>query len=135
MSLFTNDTGRTFVANALNEPGFAGFVTSLTDGINGSIRFQRPDISSWLSQSEQLYLGRSPLAPDLAGYNITEIRFRVNNFYDWYSLPDNIYGKHLDYSLDFYGAAVPEPSTWVLAALGAATLLVGSKARRRRRST
>src|SRR5262245_33834467 len=39
MSLFTNDTGRTFFADASNEPGFAGFAASLTDGINGYIHF------------------------------------------------------------------------------------------------
>jgi len=133
MSLFTNDTGRTFVANALNEPGFAGFVANLTDGTNGAIRFQRPNISSWQSASEQLFLGRSPLAPDLAGYNITEVHFRVVNFYDTYSEQDNIYGKHLDYSLDFYGAAVPEPGTWALLGLGgAAALLLRRKARKPR---
>ena len=37
MTLATNDIGRTFFTDALNEPGFAGFVASLTDGTNGFI--------------------------------------------------------------------------------------------------
>ena len=53
-------------------------------------------------------MGRSP---DLAGYNITQIGFRVNNYYDWFYAPENRYLNTLDYSLDFYGAAVPEPGT------------------------
>jgi hypothetical protein len=42
-------------------------------------------------QSEHDYLRRSSLAPDLAGYNITHINFRVNNFYNLYYAPDDIY--------------------------------------------
>src|SRR5512143_3247116 len=45
MNLTTNDSGRTFRANALNEPGFAGFVAGLTDGVNAYIRFQAT--SAW----------------------------------------------------------------------------------------
>ena len=117
LSLFTNDTGRTFFANALNENGFAGFAASLTDGTNGYIAFY-----PGLTISEQDYLGRSSLAPDLAGYNITQIGFRVNNFYDYYDVQDERYFRLLDYSLDFYGAPVPEPSTWALLGLGGALL-------------
>ena len=133
MSLVTNDTGRTFFANTVNEPGFTGFAAGLTDGINGVFRFQQGSPGSFQDWSEQGYLGRSALAPDLAGYNITQIGFRVHNFYDWYFAPDDVYYRRLDYSLDFYGAAVPEPSTWALLGLGAtATLLLRRKARRRR---
>jgi hypothetical protein len=127
MTLVTNDTGRTFFANALNEPGFGGFVAGLTDGANGYLRFQDAVPQVWGSQTEQNFLGRSSLAPDLAGYSITQIGFRVNNFYEWYYAPDDIYFKRLDYSLDFYG--VPEPSTYALLALGgAAALLMWRKA-------
>ena len=133
MSLFTNDTGRTFFANALNEPGFTGFVAGITDGVNNYIRFQSPFPSSWELGLEQPYLGRSALTPDFAGYNITQIGFRVNSFYDDYDGTEDRYYKRLDYSLDFYGAPVPEPSTWALLGLGgAAALLLRRKARRHR---
>jgi len=118
MSLSTNDSGRTFFVNALNEPGFAGFVAGLTDGANNYIRFQ--SYGGWQSGLEQSYLGRSALAPDLAGYDITQIGFRVNSFYDYYDGTEDRYFKNLDYSLDFYGVVVPEPSTYALLTLGAA---------------
>ena len=127
--LTTNDAGHTFFASALNEPRFVGFVAALTDGANGYIRFQAPAAFSWGVQSEVDYLRRSALAPDLAGYNITQIGFRVNNFFDWYYAPDDLNQKTLDYSLDFYGAPVPEPSTWALLTLGTAALLLRRKAR------
>jgi len=129
MTLSTNDAGSTFFANALNEPAFGGFVAGLTDGSNDFIRLQAPGI--WYRTPEQLYLGRSSLSPDLAGYNITQIGFRVNNFYDWYEPVEERNFRTLNYSLDFYGAAVPEPSTWALLALGGASaLLLRRKARR-----
>ena len=129
MSLATNDSGRTFFANAQNEPGFGGFVAGLTDGANNYVRVQAT--SAWEVWTEQPFLGRSSLAPDLAGYNITQIGFRVNSFYDDYDGTEDRYLKKLDYSLDFYGAAVPEPSTWALLALGGTTaLLLRRKARR-----
>ena len=132
MTLNTNDTGRTFFANAFNEAGFAGFAAGLTDGINGNIRFEDGGFG-YLEQSERDFLGRSSLAPDLAGYNITQIGFRVSNFHDRYFAPDDVYYRRLDYSLDFYGAPVPEPGTWALLGLGgAATLLLRRKARRNR---
>src|SRR5689334_8093898 len=55
MNLGTNDTGRTFVANALNEPGFAGYVAGITDGTNGWLRFQDGEPAAWRRQSEQGY--------------------------------------------------------------------------------
>ncbi len=128
MSLSTNDAGRTFFANALNEPGFYGFVAGLTDGVNGYLRFQDGDPSAWRAQSEQNFLGRTALAPDLAGYNITQIGFQVDSFYDFYNASEDVYFRRLDYTLNFYGAPVPEPSTWVLAALGAVALMFGRKA-------
>jgi hypothetical protein len=132
MSIGTNDTGRTFFANAQNESGFAGFVAGITDGVNGNIRFQDGGLG-WLGGggSERLFLGRSSASPDLAGFNITQIGFRVNNFYDYFDVQEDRYFRHLDYSLDFYGAAVPEPSTLALLGLGgAAALLLRRKARR-----
>ena len=124
MTISTNDTGRTFFASALNEPGFVGFVAGLTDGVNGWIRFQGGTPFSYLSQTERGFLSRSPSAPDLAGYDITQIGFRVNNFYDYFDVQENTYFRQLDYSLDFYGVAVPEPGTWALLALGSATALL-----------
>jgi hypothetical protein len=116
MTFVTNDSGRTFFANALNEPDFSGFVSGLTDGANNTILFQFPFASQiW---SERDFLGRSAAAPDLAGYNITQIGFRVNTFYDRYFAPDDTYFRRLDYSLDFYGVPVPEPSTCALLILG-----------------
>jgi len=132
MSLGTNDAGYTFFASALSASGFAGFVAGLTDGANGYLRFQNPNASSWQAGSEQLFLGRSLASPDLAGYSITQIGFRVSNFYDYFDVQEDRYFRQLDYSLDFYGAAVPEPSTWALLGLGgAATLLLRRKARGR----
>lgn len=131
MTLSTNDAGRTFFANALNAPGFGGFVSGLTDGANGYIRFQIFDSSFWERQNERDYLGRPLLTPDFAGYNITQIGFRVNNYYDWFYEPESRYLNTLDYSLDFFGSPVPEPSTWALFSLGgAAALLLRRKARR-----
>jgi hypothetical protein len=126
MTISTNDTGRTFFANAINDPGFYGFIAALTDGANGYLRFQDGAPNSWGSPTEQNFLGRSSLAPDLAGYNITQIGFRVNNFYDYFDVPEDRYFRTLEYSLDFYG--VPEPSTWTLLAVGAAVLLMRRKA-------
>lgn len=119
MILVTNDSGRTFFADTLNEPGFGGFVAGLTDGTNGYIRF-----FPGLTISEQGYLGRSSASPDLAGYNITQIGFRVNNFYDYFDVQEDRYFRQLDYSLDFYGAPVPEPGTWALLGLGTGTALL-----------
>jgi hypothetical protein len=128
MTLATNDSGRTFVANAMNEPGFAGFVAGLTDGTNGWLRFQDGSPSAWFRQSEELFLGRPSNAPDLAGYDITEVAFRVNSFYDWYDHTEGRYFRTLEYSLDFY--AVPEPSTRALLGLGAAALMMRRRTRR-----
>ena len=133
MSIGTNDAGRTFFANASNEAEFDGFVAALTDGINGVFRFQQGSPGSWQDWSEHGYLGRSSAAPDLAGYDITQIGFRVNNFYDYFDVQENRYFRTLDYSLDFYGTPVPEPSTWALLMLGGGALLIGRKAQRFRR--
>lgn len=130
MTLSTNDAGRTFFANTLNDPAFSGFVAGLTDGSNDIIRLQVPGI--WYVPTEQRFLGRSSLSPDLAGYDITQIGFRVSTFYDYFDPSENRNFRFLGYSLDFYGAPVPEPGTWALLGLGAAaTLLLRRKARRR----
>ena len=131
MSISTNDTGRTFFANAFNEPGFAGFAAGLTDGANGYVRFSEFATFPFGVSTEAGFLGRSLAAPDLAGYSITQIGFRVNSYYDSYYAPENRYLNTLDYSLDFYGAAVPEPGTWALLGLG--STLLWSAARRRRK--
>jgi hypothetical protein len=123
MTLGTNDAGRTFVANALNEPGFVGFVAGLTDGTNGYVRFQDGEPAVVVRQLEQLFLGRSSATPDLADYDITQINFRVNEFYDYYDVLEGRNFRTLDYSLDFYGAPVPEPSTWALLGVGGAAAL------------
>ena len=130
MTLTTNDVGRTFFTDALNEPGFGGFIASLTDGTNGFIRFQDGSTGAWLRQSEELFLGRSALSPDLAGYDITQIGFRVNNFYDWYDSAEERNFRTLNYSLGFYGAPVPEASTWVLLILGGFSILSFGRWRR-----
>jgi len=131
MIISTNDAGRTFFANTLNEPGFPGFVAGLTDGANDYIRFSDLVPVPFSFATEAAFLGRSPAAPDFAGYNITQIGYRVNNYYDWFYAPENRYLNTFDYSLDFYGAAVPEPSTWALFALG--SVLFWGIARRRRK--
>ena len=131
MTLTTNDTGRTFFTDALTEPGFGGFIAGLTDGTNGFLRLQDGG-AGWGGTSEQQFLARSSLSPDLAGYDITQIGFRVTAFYDWYDPFEERNFRTLNYSLDFYGASVPEPSTWALLALGGASaLLLRRKARRR----
>ena len=131
MTISTNDAGRTFLANAVNSAGFAGFVAGLTDGANRYIRFSDFTPLPFGVATEAGFLGRSPAAPDFAGYNITQIGFRVNSYYDYFVAPDNQYLNVLDYSLDFYGAPVPEPSTWALLALGgAAALLLRRKPRK-----
>ena len=132
MTISTNDTGRTFFANTTSEPGFNGFVAGLTDGANGYMRLQDLIPLTWGVGSEANVLGRSPATPDFAGYNITQIGFRVNNYYDWFYAPENRYLNTLEYSLDFYGTPVPEPSTWALLTLGAVALLRCRKARRGR---
>ena len=129
MFLNTNDSGHTFFASTLNEPGFGRFVAGLTDGTNGYLRFEVVSFGILYNPSEQTFLGRSSISPDLAGYNITQIGFRVNNFYDWYEPVEERNFRTLNYSLDFYGAPVPEPSTWALLTLGAAALLMRRKIR------
>jgi hypothetical protein len=129
MSISTNDAGRTFFANALNEPGFNGFVAGLTDGANDYIRFQDFNSSTFGYAREDGFLARSP---DFAGYTITQVGFRINSYYDYFDAGENRYFNMLDYSLDFYGVPVPEPSTWALLGLGgAAALLLRRKARKR----
>ena len=130
MTISTNDAGHTFFANALNTPGFAGFVAGLTDGANDYIRFQDFNSSTFGFAREDGFLARSP---DFAGYNITQIGFRVNNYYDYFDVGENRYFNQLNYSLDFYITPVPEPSTWALLGLGgAAALLLRRKARKQR---
>ena len=129
ITISTNNSGQTFFASALNEPGFGGFVASLTDGTSGWVRFQNGPPISWLARYERDFLGRSSVSPDFAGYTITQIGFRVNNFYDYFDVQEDQYFRQLDYSLDFYGAPVPEPSTWALLTLGTAALLLRRKAR------
>jgi len=132
MTISTNDAGHTFLANSLNTPGFAGFVAGLTDGANDYIRITDTSSPFYGYLHEADFLGRSVAAPDLAGYNITQIGFRVDAYYDSYYAPENRYLNTLNYSMDFYGTAVPEPSTWALLGLGgAAALLLRRKARRR----
>ena len=131
MTLTTNDSGRTFFTDALTEPGFNGYVAGITDGTNGFLRLEDGWSGSWGGASEQQFLGRSPLSPDLAGYNITQIGFRVSTFYDYFDPSENRNFRFLGYSLDFYGAAVPEPGTWALLGLGGVTaLLMRRKARK-----
>ena len=128
MTISTNDAGRTFFATALNDPGFAGFVAGITDGANGFLRLQDVFTGGWAEGSEAQVLGRSSLTPDFAAYNIMRIGFRVNEYYDWFYAPENRYLNTMKYSLDFYGAPVPEPSTWALLTLGAAVVLMRRKA-------
>ena len=131
MTLTTNDAGRTFFTDALTEPGFGGYIAGLTDGTNGFLRFQDGG-SGWGGASEQQFLGRLSLSPDLADYNITQIGFRVSEFYDYFDPSEDRHFRFLGYSLDFYGSPVPEPGTWALLGLGGATvLLLRRKARRR----
>ncbi len=133
MSISTNDAGHTFFANTVNAPGFAGFAAGITDGANDYIRISEYSSSFYGYLNEADFLGRSPAAPDFAGYTITQIDFRVDNYYDWFYAPENRYLNTLDYSLVFYGSPVPEPSTWALLGLGGATaLLLRRKARRPR---
>jgi hypothetical protein len=54
----------------------------------------------------------------------------VDDYYDSFYAPENRYLNTLNYSLDFYGAPVPEPSTWALLGIGgAAVFLLRRKAR------
>ena len=131
MTISTNDSGRTFFANVLNEPGFSGFVTGLTDGANDYIRISELLSFAWRYSDEANFLGRPSLAPDFAGYNITQIGFRVNNYYDWFYEDENRYLNTLNYSLDFYGAPVPEPNIWALLGLGGALLWPALRRRRK----
>jgi hypothetical protein len=127
MTISTNDVGRTFFATALNEPGFGGFVAGLTDGANDYLRLQAISTGTWGGGREADVLGRSSLTPDFAGYNITQIGFRVNSYYDWFYEPENRYLNTMEYSLDFYGAPVPEPSTWTLVTLGTMAVFIMRK--------
>ncbi len=131
LTISTNDAGHTFFADALNSPGLTGFIGGLTDGRNDYIRFS--DVSplvGWGIGNEAGILGRSSLTPDFAGYNITQIGLRIDSYYDWFYAPENRYLNTLNYSLDFYLTPVPEPSTWALLTLGAASFLLRRKARK-----
>jgi hypothetical protein len=132
LTISTDDAGRTIFADALNSPGLTGFIAGVTDGANDYIRFSNVSpLVGWGIGNEAGILGRSSLTPDFAGYNITQIGLRITSFYDSFYAPENRYLNTLNYSLDFYGAPVPEPSTWALAALGAGALLLRRKARQR----
>jgi hypothetical protein len=132
MTISTNDAGRTFFANALNQPGFAGLTVGLTDGANDYLRVSEYFFSTWKFGSEANFLGRSLAAPDFAGYEITQVGFRINNYYDWFYEPENRYLNTLDYSLDFYAVPVPEPGTWTLVGLGGAAALLLRRTRPKR---
>jgi len=115
LTLFTNDAGRTFFANAANEPGFTGFVAMLTDGTNQFIRLQ-DYFNAWSHHRESDFLGRSSIAPDLAGHNITRIGFRVESIYDEYIASDDYWERTLVSTLDFYtGPIGPGPAAAGLA--------------------
>jgi len=64
MTISTNEAGRTFFANALNSPGFAGFVAGLTDGANDYIRITDTSSPFYGFLHEANFLGRSPATPD-----------------------------------------------------------------------
>jgi hypothetical protein len=55
----------------------------------------------------------------------------VDDYYDSFYAPENRYLNTLNYSLDFYGAPVPEPSTWALVGLGGAAALLLRRTRQK----
>ncbi len=131
LSISTNDSGRTFFTDAATDAGFAGFVSRLTDGTDQYITMETEifTFSEWSPQRESSYLLGPAANPDFAGYNITQIGLRLDDFHSY--MEGNFYYKSLDYTLDFYGAPVPEPSTWALLALGAAAFCCATRRRRK----
>lgn len=126
--------GQSILDTASSEPGYANFVSRLTDGVNqaiagGAYVFPGGGGSSHGSLESKLLTTPPPgwNGIDLHGYPITGIRLTLNQI----SLDANADSNWTNYSWDdtltIY--TVPEPSTFAVAALGAAALLIAGRRR------
>lgn len=124
------DVGKTFVANAANDPDFVGLVAILTNGVSDWVREQLADsrigAAEIVNEGAFFFGDGSGAHVDFYGYSISSISLRV----DQLSLANGI---SFQGTITVEGSAIPEPSTVALASLGL-FILVGFYAFRRERN-
>jgi len=132
----TSSTGTSFVANASNDPQFAGAVNLLTNGNTSDPVLRTTGLRSfgWSAGAltEQSWAASTGAPADFSGYEITSLELFINNF--WFETPGtnpNGNGNWTDFKIDrrlrIFGQPVPEP-----ACAGTGALLSAALLRRRR---
>lgn len=125
------------------QPGDAGFAAAaqqLTDQINQAVKFVMTERSSGRAEgrgyTQSNLFSRPTAAPDFAGKIIDRVELSINHFTLVLPPPDGAqpvvagFPVDLNFTLNVFGRAVPEPTT---AALSAALLAGWAATRRRRR--
>jgi hypothetical protein len=121
------DVGNTQIATN-GSSGFAGFASSLTDGQQQFLTLPT-GLNSEMNRSEHAWFHTGPNDSeiDLHGYVLDKVTFTVKGwYYDSPGSDPNHNGFWTDayfgYRLTFEGYAIPEPSTFTLAACALASL-------------